>query len=279
MRPTLFLLIFFVFNSCSNHKLDQKTEVTVLGTVHFPTQFVNSDSIYNILVTVNPDIIAIEADSSVFNADFSFKKTYDENEYNAVLKYIKTNPLIEIRPIGFEGRNAYRKKIGIYPEAGFVYNAMYDLLDAEKLTNEHSDMLLHYENLWAVMEVFKNETLTNINHPFVDRLIDSINKYQYVKTEAIVNTRQEFDYKILGADKDSVSLRTYFKKWIDFEGVQRNQALANNLKKVITEFPEKRIIALTGFKHRSYLLNALKKEKNDLKIELIEFYDYQDTIN
>ncbi|TMM57294.1 hypothetical protein FEE95_12470 [Maribacter algarum] len=273
MKNLIFIVFLFIL-SCSI-KTKKPSEVTVIGTVHFPTEYVNADSIYKALQRVKPDIIAMEADSSVFNTDFSFKKTYDENEYNAVLKYLESNPETMIRPIGFEGRNDYRKKIGIYSEAGFVYEAMYDLLDDEKLSNPHSDMLLHYENLWAVTEVFKKETLTNINHSFVDRLIDSVNAYQYVKTRDIVKTRPEFEIKIMGADGDSVSLKSYFEKWIRFEGTQRNEALANNLIHLVELYPQKRIVALTGFKHRSYIINSLKRVQKELGFNYQEFYEFE----
>lgn len=272
MRVILFIFLISLY-SCSN-KTNNGTEVTIIGTVHFPTDYVNADSIYMALQQMNPDIIAMEADSSVFNADFTFKKTYDENEYNAVLKYLKGKPETMVRPIGFEGRNAYRKKIGVYSEAGFVYGAMYDLLDKEELSKEQSDMLLHYEDLWGAMEVFKNETLSHINNSFVDRLIDSVNSYQYVKTKAIVDENSKFNYKIIGSNKDSITLKEYFKKWTHFEGIQRNDALAGNLKRLIKKYPNKRIVALTGFKHRSYVINSLKAS-TDLAIDLKEFYEYE----
>lgn len=262
------ILLFF---SCQN-RIKKNSEIIVLGTVHFPTKQVNADSIYDILEKVQPDIIVMEADSSVFNSDFTFKTTYDENEYNAVVEYLKLNPNVMVRPMGFEGRNAYRKKIGIYSEAGFVYGAMYDLLDAGKLSKKHEAMLNHYEYLWAEQEKYKDKSLKHINQSKVDRLIDSVNAYQYVKTKDIVDSRDEFYYKILGADKDSVTLKSYFKKWIYFEGIQRNEALASNLINIIKQNPNKRIIALTGFKHRSYILNKLKKKQNSLNIELKEFY-------
>jgi len=272
MRAILFIFLISLY-SCSN-KINNGTEVIVIGTVHFPTDYVNADSIYMALQQISPDIIAMEADSSVFNSDFSFKKTYDENEYNAVLKYLKEKPETMVRPIGFEGRNAYRKKIGVYSEAGFVYGAMFNLLDKEALTKKQSNMLLHYEDLWSVMEIFKNETLPNINTSFVDRLIDSVNSYQYVKTKTIVDENSKFNYKIIGSDKDSVTLKEYFKKWTHFEGIQRNEALASNLKRLIKLYPNKRIVALTGFKHRSYIINSLKDFEGPT-IELKEYYEYQ----
>nr|WP_321234295.1 hypothetical protein [uncultured Psychroserpens sp.] len=273
MKPLSISIISLLLLFSCQKDIKPNTKVIVLGTVHFPTKQVNADSIYNILKAVQPDLIVMEADSSVFNSDFTFKKTYDENEYNAILKYIKDEPTVMIRPMGFEGRNAYREKIGIYSEAGFIYNAMYDLFDDGKLSEEHELILNRFDELWEELERYKDTNLVSINQPKVDRLIDSVNSYQYIKAKEIVDSRDEFYYKILGADKDSVTLKSYFKKWVNFEGTQRNDALATNLIKIIEAHPNKTIIALTGFKHRSYIITKLKKKQKTLSIDLKEFHD------
>lgn len=272
MKAILLSILVIIIVSC-NDTSKSKGEVIVLGTVHFPTEQVNSDSIYKIIEKVNPDIIVMEADSSVFNADFSFKKTYDENEYNAVVKYVKTKPEIMVRPMEFEGRDAYRKKIGIYPEAGFIFNVLWEIVDAEDLPENDLELMYHYENLWAVIEVYKKEHLRNINQPEVDRLIDSINEYQYKKVKRLIDTRNEFNQRILDAKKDTITMRSYFNKWSEFEEVKRNQAMASNLLATIRKYPNKKIIALTGFKHRSAILKSLKLQQDSLNFRVKEYYE------
>ena len=82
----IFCLNSLLFNAQINNK-KQKTELIIIGTTHFPTKQINKDTIYSILESLKPDIILMESDMTNFNSDFTFKNTYDENEWNAIVKY------------------------------------------------------------------------------------------------------------------------------------------------------------------------------------------------
>ncbi len=266
MRHLITTLSFFLL--LSNYAFGQ-TQVVVLGSVHFPTQKVNADSIYNILQKFKPDIILLEADSTNFYDDFTFKHLYDENEYIATVRYKMKNPMVNIRPIEFEGRNSYRKSIGIYPEAGPVWQRLNQLNNEKKFNKEEQKIWDELAYLDSVASAYKNASLQSINQPKIDQIINELIVSQYVSIKKIVDTNPVFaEAKLIDAKKDTITMRQYFALWADFEGNLRNNAIANNVMKQIKLNPGKKIIVITGFYHRPFILNKLAENKIPTK----EFY-------
>lgn len=275
MLRYLFVFAFFIFIISCTFK-SKPTEVTVVGTLHFPTKNINSDSIYNVLKDVNPDFILMEADSSIFNNDFSFKKTFDENEFNAVVKYLKEKPNVQVRPIEFEGRNNYRKSIGIYPEAKLVFEKFNTLNKEKKYSANEQKVWDGFVHCWLLSDSISKKNLKGLNNKNTDKIIDSLMKYQYVKLKRISENRIEFENAgLIDAKGDTISLKTYFQKWSKFEGVTRNKALAENALRIIKNNPSHRVVVLTGYKHRFYTLNFLEKHQTKYNFVLKEFYDYK----
>ena len=110
--------------SCNDKEVKQ---LTILGSVHFPTSQVNKDSVYLAIQKVQPQVILMERDSSSFDANFKRKEIYKENEDQAVSKFIEEHPKTKLRPIEFEGRNKYRIQQGLYPQANEVYQKLNQL--------------------------------------------------------------------------------------------------------------------------------------------------------
>lgn len=272
MKQILSLILSISIFACSSNK--QKTELIVLGTMHFPTEQINADSIYEVLKKVNPDYILMEIDSSFFNADFTFKKTFDENEYNAVIKYKKEKPFVKIRPIEFEGRNEYRKSIGIFPEASLAFRKLNKLHNEKLYLPEEQKIWDKYEHFWALADSLDNGNLRAINNKEADKVIDSLMYYQYSELLKITNTRTEFqDEGLIDAKKDTITLKEYYKIWSEFEGTNRNNALSNNILNVIKQNPNNTFIVLTGFKHRFYIIKTLSGKQKENNFKLKEFYE------
>ena len=114
MKPILLLLLFsWSFVAFSQKMGIKKTQLYVIGTVHFPTEKITADTIFNVLLKIMPEVILMEAGSQNFNNDYSFKKTYHENEWNACIKYKTYFPKADFRPYDIEQRNNKRKQLGI----------------------------------------------------------------------------------------------------------------------------------------------------------------------
>jgi len=141
-KNTLILVssLFLIFQSCNS----KKTELILLGTVHQPVENFNSDSLYNILLKIEPDLILFEVDSSLFTQDFKFNKTWNSNENTATVKYMN-NYNVDVRPYDFSGRNEYRIKIGARPTDDKTIKLLDSLYKNGKLNTE--DILIYEEFL------------------------------------------------------------------------------------------------------------------------------------
>ena len=60
-------LIFCLFILCSLCRVQGQTEVCLVGTKHNPCTYFNSDSVYAILLRVQPDVVLMELDSTFFD--------------------------------------------------------------------------------------------------------------------------------------------------------------------------------------------------------------------
>ena len=134
-KAIIILVIGLLFQSCD----EKRTELVLLGTVHQSVENFTSDSLYNILVRIAPDLILFEVDSSFFNTDFKFLKTWNSNENISTIKYMSTHD-VDVRPYDFTGRNEYRIKIGSRPTDGKalkLLDSLYteNLLDSQELKN------------------------------------------------------------------------------------------------------------------------------------------------
>lgn len=76
------VISIFILLGCKDKGAKQ---LTILGTVHFPTSQLNKDSVNLALLQVQPQVILMERDSVSFDANFKRKEIYEENEDLAVV--------------------------------------------------------------------------------------------------------------------------------------------------------------------------------------------------
>lgn len=268
MKTTSLFFIMIMLISCSVSKTKTvKSNLLILGTLHSGGKKVNSESIYNVLVNFKPDIILLEVESDLFEKENILKSSFDgsdNNEFKAVLKYQKEHPNVQLKPAELENKNVFRKNLGIYSEAGFVFNKIYELDSLNKLNAKEKSILLKLDKYDNLVNKIANEDLSVMNSKYSDDTVDSLMYYQYHKTKEIVNNHPEFEkYRLVSSKKDTISFKNYFNNWADFEGTQRNEGIAKNVIKYYKTNPNKRIILLTGFKHRFFVRNYLLK--NNIK--------------
>lgn len=263
-------LTSLICNGQLNNK-KQKTELIVIGTVHFPTKNINTDTIYKVLENLKPDLILMESDMSNFNPDFTFKKTYNENEWNSVLKYRTNFKNTLFRPIEFEGRNDYRRQNGI-ENSDAVFNEINVLDSLSSLSAKHKKIWNRFIELSNSLNEFDNSTLKEINSNAVENLVNERQFYQYRKLNEIVNENDQFaKLKIETVTKDSISLRELYKRYCYFEEL-RNRTIIDNILKWQSKYPNKKIVVLIGFYHKYFIVNELKWKQKDNNFELKEYY-------
>jgi len=203
-----FFICIFLFSCSSNIKENKKAaladteqELVILGTIHQPTDLVNPDSMFNILEAFSPDVIMLEADSSIFDDDFIFTETWGSNENIAILKYVKIHPEVAVRPIEFEGRNDYRFQNGLDPGANQVFGLLYELAEGKKLNKKQQNIWNNFIELSKQRDHITDQTLKSMNAPSSDELFE---KHHQRQTKNYGRTRRFNFYKKLFRQVDSV---------------------------------------------------------------------------
>lgn len=271
MKKTIFFLFAILFPVFS---FGQKTEIIVIGNIHQPVPNYNSDTIITILNKIKPDFLLQEIDSSFFNSDFTFKSPPQENEGLASVKYILKNPKTQMRPFDFEGRNEYRKINGFNPTEGLAIKLIDSLYRKDKLTKRQAKIYKKYNDLLEPLKVAALGAPKSFNNLTNDKICEERQYYQYHKLLSIMKNRAEFSNSYYTkANGQKISYVKGFQLASEFWDL-RNKTMAKNILNIAEASRGKKIIVLTGFMHRYYIINELKKHtKKDKNIELKEFYD------
>ncbi|AIM36862.1 hypothetical protein KO02_09245 [Sphingobacterium sp. ML3W] len=271
MKKTISILFTLLF---SIYSFAQKTEIIVLGNIHQPVPNYNSDTIVTILDKIKPDFLLQEIDSSFFNVDFTFKTPPKENEGLASVKYIDKNTKAQMRPFDFEGRNEYRKINGFNPTEGLALKLVDSLYNENRLTKKQAKVYKKYIDLLEPLKIAASKDPRSFNNSINDKICKERQYYQYHKLLSVMKERSELSNTYYTqANAQKISYLKGFQLASEFWDL-RNKTMAKNILKIAEENPGKKIIVLTGFMHRYYIISELKKlTKKDRNIIMKEFYD------
>lgn len=268
LKRIFILTIVAVFLGCQEK---QTKQLTILGSVHFPTNGVNVDSVYLAIKKVQPQVILMERDSVSFDSAFNRKVEYQENEDQAVSKFLKDNPKTMLRPIEFEGRNTYRLQTGLYPQANEVYQKLNELSNSNSFDEGEKRIWSNFADCWMKIDSLQVLDLKGINSEEADVILDSTKHYQYTQMKKIVSNHNAFEEIMIDSKGDSISLAAYFKKWEQFEHYDRNNAMVENIIRTIESMPNDQFMLIVGYHHRYYIKKELKKKAPHIRI--LEFYE------
>ena len=270
MKKTLQLLFsVLLFYSCTN----KKTELVLLGTVHQPIENFTPDSLYNILVKIDPYLILAEVDSSFFTEDFKFNRTWDSNENIATIKYME-NFDVDVRPYEFTGRNEYRIAIGARPTDSKATALLDSLYVNDLLESEHKAVYEEYLSVNDSLNSLVYAGAKAFNSSQTDELAETRQHYQYKELLNIMNQYPVFSNTYyIKADGDSISYAEGYMQASEFWDL-RNQTMAKNILHFIDEYEGKRIVVLNGFFHRYYLNSLIKPKQEELGFIVKDFYEY-----
>ncbi|MEQ9308572.1 MAG: hypothetical protein RLN90_03905 [Balneolaceae bacterium] len=264
-----FVFIGLLFWSCTN----KRTELVLLGTVHQPIQNFTPDSLYNILVKIEPDLILFEVDSSFFTKDFEFKKTWESNENIATVKYMN-NFDVDLRPYEFTGRNEYRIRIGSRPTDSKALELLDSLYNNNLLNSLSKRIYQNFLEINYTLNSFAYLGARAINNPETDKAAEIRQKYHYKELLRIMSEYPIFsDTFYVKSDGDSISYFEGFKKASEFWDL-RNRTMSKNILHFVKENPGKKIIVLNGYFHRYYLNSLLKPKEEEMNFIIKEFYEY-----
>jgi hypothetical protein len=256
--------------SISNNKLKtqaQKTEIHVLGTVHFETENIKREHLYKYIDSISPSIIFYESDASTLKRilkkrDYFFQiinafKKGKEMEKAVVLKYIDKNSNSTVLPYEWELRNKYHRKHKTRKNSSKMINSVIKLYHDKKLNEEENEVIERFLDLnKAYYSVFKTGNIYDINNSTTDSIIKYRQESVYKKIPEIARNKKELN-------KFSDYIPFHIRYWDT-----RNKAMVQNILKQVKANPNKVIVVLNGYSHRYYLIEELKKYEEEFNFSV-----------
>jgi len=275
----LWLLLGCNYNSKSVNvegnepSVKKQTELVLLGTVHQPIEQFNSDSLYNILVKINPDLILFEVDSSFFTEEFTFKSTWESNENIATVKYMNQFD-VDVRPYEFTGRNEYRIKVGSRPTDSRAVGLLDSLYRNNMLAPQEQKIYAEFIELTDTLNSFAYLGAKAFNNAITDSISRIRQHYQYDKLLQIMRNNPPFSTTYLTKiDGDSISYAKGYEQASKFWDL-RNQTMAKHILYFVDLYKGKRIVVLNGYYHRYYLSQLLSPQQDAHNFRIKNFNEY-----
>ncbi|WKK67038.1 hypothetical protein [Lutimonas zeaxanthinifaciens] len=256
--------------SKKNNAVTNGTEVYVVGSMHFETNNFKRDDLYTYINKVSPSVILYESDKQIVNrmvnrTDFWRQLTGSFNKKNPVekfvaLRYLKNHPESKVLGYEWDERDRFHFKHNYRKNMGKLIGTAIKLHKEKALSNEDSEIMNEF---FMVNKKYFNlgnsKTVYDFNNPIADSIIRVRQEYAYDKIPKILNTKELSD-----------ELKEFVPVHMDYWDT-RNMAMVNNIVNQIKNNPNKRIVVLTGYSHRYYLFDELKKleEEYDFSIKPI----------
>ena len=235
-----------------------QTAVIVLGSVHEPTKFVNADTIFNIIKQVQPDIILLEADTTLYSL---IKTNLDENEINAVRKYLEFKPQTILKAVDYVGRQEFYKSNRSFELKDSLNKTLGNLISSNKLDSNSLQILQTYSDFDELCSTLSKQPLRIVNSELAYQLTEKYQTYTYEKLQEIID-------KALELKKYSSYYKRESKFWFD-----RNKAIAVNSLNFIQQYKPKKAIIITGFFHKTFVLKELNDRQKDYNITIKEYWE------
>lgn len=268
MKHLISLFLLLLVNIYSSQR---KTEIYVIGNIHDSVPNYHPKILFDILEKIKPDITLHEVDSKGMK-EYETSNTSKENEITATNLYLKKHPNTLRFPFDFEGRNQYRKDKGMVPTDNLSVKLIDSLYKAKQLSSAE---IKRYEGfLTTTKELMKIAELSpeNFNNTTTDKISERRQNAQYSGLIQITDERPEFANRyVTKPNGEKISYRDGFKLMSGFWDL-RNQTMAKNIYTIAEKYPHKKIVVLTGFLHRYYILKELNR-LNKGSYVIKEFYN------
>ena len=250
-------ILTFLMLSISIEALGQ-TNLFVLGSIHTPTVFVNSDYIFNVLNMLQPELILLEADTTLYTL---IKTGLDENEINAVRKYLKQKPNTILKAVDYIGRQDFYKSNKSFELKDSINNNLEKLIGLNRLDSNCLQTLQAYSEIGDIFAVLTKQPLRIVNSNLSYLIAEKYQTFTYDKFQEIIDRTPDLKNYSEFYKRES-------KFWYD-----RNKAIANNSIKFIKQYKPKIAIIITGFLHKPFVLKELIEQKKEYNFTIKEYWE------
>ena len=225
--------------------------ITILGTVHKQTKYVNADTIYKIISQVEPDIILYDTDTSLYSR---VKTDTSDIGIEAVRRYLEANPGTALKAIGYAGAKEFHKANRTAELTDSLQTDISNLLDRHLLDSGSVQTIVALNDFHEVVSRLSDQPLQTINSDLAYKLIEKWQEYQYDRLQKIID--------------NTPALRKYsdfFKQESQFR-IERNHAIASSAYQFITQRSCQTAIIITGTVSKPFVRQAFARyvvrEKN-----------------
>ncbi len=252
-------LVFFTSSLFAQTKTT-KNELTIVGTVHYGNETFNHKDLYKVLDKIDPDIILVEYSSAyhkVFGLQMAHKLGLGKIsiEQLALNKYMKKHK--QCINLGYDtfipNRYNYIKSLNENEQA--ILNKL------AKVKANTTDSLL--------IKTFLKQKINYFDTVLVYGNINEINTRIVLEQMTVLDS---FEYKVLPYLLENYcdsSLSSWLERHNDF-WIKRNVFMAQRIQQINKEYNGKKIVVLTGLRHKPFL-NVLLNDQTNKNYVLLPF--------
>lgn len=241
-----------------NNTSNNGTEVYLVGSMHFETNNFKRDNLYTYINKVSPSIILYESDKQTVNrmvkrTDFFNQLMSSFNNGKRVenfvaLRYLKNHPKAKVLGFEWEERDRFHFKHNYRKNMSKLLGMAYKLNREKVLSNQESKIMSDYNEVnKKYYNLGNSKTPYDFNNPIADSIIRTRQTYVYHRIPEILKSKELSD-----------DLKEFVPIHMNYWDT-RNMAMVKNIVNQIKKNPNKRIVVLTGYTHRYYLIDELKK--------------------
>ena len=220
--------------------------ITLIGTVHEPTDKIHSAVLYQYLQRIQPHVILLELDTSLMNDQGQWLTSLSTLETEAVQKYQK-NYAVVLRPYDIKNRNAYYKSNNTFQKEAAFFNSLDSAYRTSSLDSCSRAVFEQYLRLNQLVQQLHKETIEVINT---------------TTARGLISARQKMLYQdLLSVAQRTPSLQQHAAFWKsngDFWKL-RNETMAEHILQYAREYKDREVVVLTGYYHLYYLQALLEQ--------------------
>ena len=249
------------------HSIKNGTEVYIVGSMHVETNNIKRDDFYTYISQVSPSIILYEnntqtVDRMVNRTDFlnqmmsSFTKG-NKVESFVTHRYLKYHPECKVLSYDWEERDQFHFKHNYRKNMGKLIGKALELNREKALSNQETKIMRDYNEISQKLNKLGNsKTVYDFNNPIADSLLRVRQEYAYNKIPTFLKSKELSD-----------DLKKFLPVHMSYWDI-RNMEMVKNIVNQIKKNPNERIVVLTGYYHRYYLIDELKKLEEKLNFSV-----------
>lgn len=257
MKPATFILFLICFYSITF----AQTSIVILGIAHVRSERFNPDSILEVMNKFKPDVILMELDTSLMDAQGNLKgkmMAADENEEIAMKQYKNANPAVQVRRFDIEYRSQFYQSHKTFATEARLGKTVDSLWKHNGLDRESMQIISTFYRVNSAIDILSDMGITMMNSKEYKHMAEFRQNWMYQKELAVIaRTPALHEYY------------DFYKDDGEFWDI-RNKRMIANITNYTKAFKGKKVLVLTGRMHTYYLTDGLKPLQSEFGFKLVD---------